>query len=130
MKKITITMINLWNMENVDWLGYELQKGDYLSFHHIVPKREHGKRIIDNGAILSGKVSHPYIHLIESKDIEIYSYINNMLKTINNQRYMPTKQQLLAIDSVLKQFEREHSGDKTLKGNDLIKEEYTKRVKI
>ena len=65
-----------------------------------------------------------------AKDIEIYSYINNMLKTINSQMYMPTRQQLLAIDSVFRQFEREYCGKKTAKGNELIKEEYTKRLKI
>ena len=130
MKRVTREMIQIWNVKNFDWLGYELKKGDYLSYHHIVPKRDNGKMSVDNGALLSGKISHPYIHLIEAKDIEIYSYINNMLKTINNQRYMPTRQQLLAIDSVFRQFEREYCGKKTAKGNELIIEEYTKRLKI
>ena len=116
----------MWNMEDTDWLGYKLQKKDYFSFHHIKPKRDGGKARIDNGAILTS-ISHPYIHLIESKDIELYIYINNMLKSINDQRQMPTKQQLLAIDSILKQFEKEHSADITNKGCYLIKEEYTKR---
>lgn len=127
MKRITLTMINKWNMEDTDWLGYKLQNKDYFSYHHIIPKRNGGKATIDNGAILTS-ISHPYIHIIENKDIELYIYINNLLKNINNQRYMPTRQQLMAINSILKQFEREHSSDITTKGYYLIKEEYTRRL--
>lgn len=128
MRKITKLMINIWKMENIDWLGYVLEKDDYFSFHHIKKKQDGGKIKIDNGAILCGKSSHPYIHLIESRDIEMYVYLNNLLKNINSQRTMPNKQQLLAINSILKQFEREHCSDKNKYGELLIKEKYVRRL--
>lgn len=129
MKPIVNLMINMWNMTDRDWLGYKLNKENYFVFHHI-HKREHGgKLIIDNGAILcGGESSHQYLHVIECKDYELFVYLNNMLKNINSQREMPSKQQLLAIDSVFKQFEREYCGYKTKRGKYLIKEEYTERL--
>lgn len=122
-------MINEWKMTNIDWMGYELQKGDIFNYHHIVKKEHGGLLTIDNGAILCGGISsHQYLHVIECKDYDIYIYLNNLLKNINNQREMPNRQQLLAIDSLLRQFEREHCSDRTSKGKLLIKEPYTRRI--
>lgn len=125
--KIRNDMINVWGMENVDWMGYELGENEIFSYHHLVPKRKGGKESINNGSILGDKSSHPYIHLIEMVDYEMFKYITNMLYNINNQREMPSKQQLLAIRGVLEQFEREHCSDRSRKGNLIIKPEYTER---
>lgn len=127
MKPIVKFMIHQWNMKDMDWLGYKLQKGNIYTYHHIIKEEHGGKQTINNGAILT-EVSHPYLHIIEYKDYELYTYLTNLLICINNQRYMPTKQQLLAINSILESFEREHCSDRTQKGKLLIKEEYTKRI--
>lgn len=129
MKPIVNLMTSMWNMTDIDWLGYQLNKEQKFIFHHI-HKREHGGKVeLNNGAILCGGVnSHQYLHIIECKDYELFVYLNNMLKTINNQREMPNKQQLLAIDNIFKQFEREYCGYRNSRGELLIKEEYTKRL--
>lgn len=119
-------MIYMWKMQDTDWLGYKLEKGDIYTFHHLTKKCNGGKLKIDNGAILTN-ISHPYLHIIESRDFDMYLYLNNILRAINNQRQMPSKLQLLIIQSILKQFEREHCSDRTSKGKVLIKEEYVKR---
>ena len=122
-------MINMYNMLNMDWLGYTLEKNDIFTFHHITKKEHGGKMEINNGAILTN-VSHPYLHIIENKDFDMYTYLNKLLKTINEQGYMPSEMQLLIIDNVLRQFEREHCSDYTKKGKLLIKDEYVSRRKI
>ena len=127
MKPIVRLMIYQWNMSDIDWLGYELKVNSKYTYHHIEKKEFGGKRTINNGAILID-TSHTYLHLIESKDLDMYIYLNNILKNINNQREMPNRQQLLAIDSLLTQFEKEHDRDRTKKGKILIKEEYTRRI--
>lgn len=115
-------------MKKIDWMGYTLRRNEQFSYHHI-DKREHGGlETRDNGAILTQNTSHPYLHIIEYKDIEIYVYINNILKCINTQGYMPTKNQLRAINSVLNTFERDHSNERNKKGKQIIKEEYYKRI--
>ena len=47
-----------------------------------------------------------------------------MLKQINEQGFMPLERQLLAINSILEEFERENRYVKSKKGKMLIKKEY------
>ena len=130
MKHLVIEMRHIWNVKNIDWMGYRINKGDSLSFHHVVKKEHHGKYEMDNGALLNCNSSHPYLHLIENKDLELYIYLNNLLKNINSQREFPSKQQLLAIDAILRQFEREHCSDRNNKGKFLIKSEFYDRMGV
>lgn len=128
---IRTRLINEWDMDDIDWMGYKLGENEMFSYHHLVPKRAGGKENINNGSILGDKSSHPYIHLIESVDFEMFRYITNMLYNINSQREMPSKQQLLAIRGVLEQFEREHCSDRSRKGNLIIKPEYVEgRIRL
>lgn len=126
MRNITKEMVKIWKMEDVDWLGYQVDRQKSFEFHHLVKREHFGKLEINNGAVLG--YSHKYLHIIEYKDLDMYIYLNNILKNINNQRCMPNTQQLLAIDSVLRMFEREHCSDTNAKGRLIIKEEYTKRL--
>lgn len=129
MKKITQEMIHIFKMTDFDWMGYELTKeANYFTFHHIIKKEHGGKEKINNGAILIGNSAHNYLHIIESRELDMYVYINKILKEINNQRYLPTKEQLLKIYDCLEKFERDHSGDVNRNGDPLIKERYTKRI--
>ena len=131
MKSITITMVNIYGMKKVDWLGYELQKDDMFTYHHNITKKENGgNESIRNGAVLCGKTSHPYIHLIEYLDFDIYMYLTKLLTEVNNQRTMPTDKQFILMHNALKYFESEHKYDRSKKGKILIKEEYKKRVII
>ena len=127
MKLVTKNMIYLWNMNNLCWMGYKMSSQNPFTYHHITKRTDGGRLTIDNGAILT-KNAHEFLNVIENKDLELYIYLNNMLKNINNQREMPNRQQLLAIDSLLRMFENEYSGKRNSKGNLLIKEEYTRRI--
>lgn len=129
MKTLTVTMINKFRMTNMDWMGYTLMRDEEFDFHHIKKKCNGGQLIITNGAILVRGVSHPYIHVIESRDLDRFIYLNQILKCINSQGYMPTEKQLDLIDSVLASFEREYCGKTSSSGKVLIKEQYTRRLK-
>ena len=116
-------------------MGYSLQKNDIYTFHHlIVPHRECKSKGLGegylkwNGAILCGSTSHPYLHLIESKDYELFLYLTSELIDINLKNYVDSEN-IKKIDSSLRSFEREHCSDKTKKGKILIKPEYVNRIK-
>lgn len=129
MKGITNLIITEFAMKDMDWMGYKLQKGDQFTYHHnLLLKSEGGLYTRENAAILAGKTSHPYVHLIQYKNIECYMYLRTLLAQINEQGHMPTYQQLMAIDGVLLHFENEHSWDKNSKGKLLIKKEYKERI--
>lgn len=118
------TLINIYNMNDIDWMGYKLQ--ERFSYHHIIKRCHGGERTFNNGAVLYIS-SHSYLHTIEYYDLDKYLFINNILKDINNQRTMPTTEQLKQIDYILREFEKEHDGETSTRGKILIKEEYKKR---
>ena len=132
MDNVTKLMIYRYNIKklDMDFMGYELQKNDIYTFHHlIIPNRKGGPRESWNGAILCGKTSHPYLHIIESKDYEIFSLITSEMIDMNIKGFLDIEN-LRYINDLLKCFEKEYEGAKTKKGKYLIKEEYTRRRKL
>lgn len=131
-KNVVNLMIQEFNINKLgyDFMGYSLQKGDIYTFHHlIIPNRKGGKYERWNGAILCGKTSHPYLHLIEAKDYDIFCYITSEMIDMNIKGYLDINN-LKRISYLLKEFEEEHKKDRTSKGKILIKDEYTRRVII
>ena len=122
MSDILKTMIKIWDMGTIDWLGYD--NLERYSFHHLIKRSDGGDKIISNGAILHQNSSHPYIHTIEYYDLDKYIFLNNMLKKINEQKYMPTKEQLEQIRYVLLEFQNEYDGKVSSRGKSIIKKEY------
>lgn len=130
MKEVTKIMIKEYNIKKLgyDFMGYCLQKNDIYTFHHlIIPKRAGGKDEIWNGAVLCGNTSHPYLHIIESKDFDIFAYITSEMIDMNIKGHLDIDN-LRRINDALKQFEKEHINDRTRKGKILIKEDYKKRI--
>lgn len=138
MKQVTKQMIRDYRIKKVgfDFMGYSLQKNDIYTFHHlIVPHRKCkeqglGEGYLEwNGAILCGKTSHPYLHLIETKDYEMFLAISSEMIDENIKGYLDI-QNIRYIDDCLKSFEREHCSDRCKKGKLLIKEEYLRRTRF
>ena len=75
------------------------------------------------------KTSHDYLHLIESKDYDIFLAITNEMIEENTKGYLDITN-LRYINDCLSLFEREHCSDRSKKGKLLIKEDYTRRIKI
>lgn len=114
-------MLSIWGMSDMDWLGY-INEENY-SFHHIVKRSNGGSDDISNGAVLHLN-SHAYLHTIEHYDIDKYIYLNTILKEINEQRSMPSIEQLKQIRYVLLEFQREYENKQSSRGKDIIKKEY------
>ena len=132
MKSITKLMLNQYKIKQLgfDFMGYTLQKGDMYTFHHLItPKRFGGAETIENGAVLCGKTSHPYLHLIEAKDFEMFCFITSEMIDENIKGYLDIEN-IRYIYDILSVFEREHCADRDKKGKLLIKEEYTRRMKL
>lgn len=126
MKQITKEMLRIYPaVSGLDWMNYRLVKKD-LTFHHILKKCDGGREILTNGALLM-PIPHQYLHIIEFKDWKTYKHINDMFKTINDQRYEPTERQRELIEEILSEFEEKHIKDRTTKGKILIKREYLNR---
>lgn len=132
MKHVTKKMINEFKIQELgyDFMGYHLNKGDIYTFHHlIVPNRHGGPYARWNGSILCGQSSHPYLHLIEAKDYDMFCAISSEMIDQNIKGYLDSNN-IRYIHDILSQFEREHCSDRSKKGKLLIKEEYTRRSKL
>ena len=133
MKQITKDMIRIYKIKELghDFAGYKLQKGDIYTYHHnIIAKRNGGPETIWNGAILCGKTIHPYLHLIEQYDPEIFYLITSEIIDENIKRKL-TLDSLRRIRTLLEYFEKEHCSTRTKKGNLLIKESYVRdRIRL
>lgn len=126
MSGILKTMLQLWEINTMDWMGFDnLEK---YSFHHLIKKSDGGKQVVNNGAILHQDSSHPYLHIIEHYDLDKYVFINKILKDINTQRSMPTKEQLQQIRYVLIEFQKEYENKENSRGKPIIKKEFRLEV--
>lgn len=122
-KSVTNLMINEYGVRRVCFMGYKVSKDNPYTFHHLKKKEHGGKEDLKNGAILTD-IAHKYLHIIESRDKELYDLLNNVLWQINEQGFAPLERQLLAIDYILRIFEEKHQKDRTKSGKILIKREY------
>jgi hypothetical protein len=127
MNQLVKDMRGIYRIRHYDFMGYTFRTLNDLSYHHILKECDGGLKTLDNGALLVKDTAHPYLHLIEERDYDMYVYINKILKSINSQHDSPTKAQLEAIREVLLEFEEEHKNDINSKGRKLIKQEYLDR---
>lgn len=127
MLHITRVMIDSFNITDTDFMGYSVDRAT-ANFHHlIIPRRNHGVKAISNGAILNKDTSHPYLHIIELKDYDIFFGITKEM--IKENKLGRLDQEIFKrINDYLSCFEKEHSGDTNVNGEPIIKEEYTKRL--
>ena len=126
MKNVTKLIIRIYNVKKIDGMGYKVSNDNPYTYHHLKKKEYGGKEDLKNGAILTD-IAHKYLHIIESRDKELYDLLNNVLWQINEQGFAPLKRQLLAIDFILRQFEEKYKNQTNSKGKQLIKNKYFKR---
>ena len=121
MSNIKRIMLNMWKMGTMDWLGYD--NLERYSYHHIKKKCDGGEQTISNGAILHQN-SHSYLHTIEYYDLDKYIFLNTILKAINDQKRMPSIEQLKQIKLVLLEFQNEYEGKLSSRDKPIVKKEY------
>ena len=136
MNDITKLMIEMYKLEQLgyDFMGYEFNKSKLLSFHHLILSHQQCKQKglgdgywVWNGAILVQNTSHNYIHMIQRYDLDMFNAITSELIDENNKGYIDINN-LMAIDDILRCFEKEYCSARTKKGNLVVKPEYTRRL--
>lgn len=137
MRNVSKSMIKKYELRQLghDFMGYEFEDVHQLSFHHLlIPRRickvegvSHSGFLEWNGAILRQDTAHDYLHVVERFDIEMFSDITSEMVDENIKGFLDA-QNIRNIDDILNCFEREYSGRTTFRGNQIIKEEYTRRL--
>lgn len=119
-----------------DFMGFKLKRPEEISFHHlIVAKRDCSRmgfgsgEFVWNGALLVRDTAHDYIHIIERVDPDMFYAVTSEMIDMNVKGFLDSSN-LKNIDDVLCRFEKEHCADRTRHNKLLIKDEYTRRVKL
>lgn len=130
MKPIVRKMINEFELDEIDFMGY-LFKNSNASFHHlIIPKKENGPTTIENGAVLNRNNSHPYLHLIGNFEPELFRLITKEMVEENRKGHLDIEN-LKEIRRILKEFEQMHKSETDPIRRILTKKHYTEnRIKL
>lgn len=137
MKNITLTMINEYGLKKhkCDFMGYKLEKGDTYSFHHLIIPKSICKELKisnngickDNGAILCSNTSHPYLHIIENYEYEMFLAITSEMIDMNIKGQLDIRN-LVNIHTILEEFEAKYRGEKSKKGHLIVLPKFEKRL--
>lgn len=132
-------MVNEFRLKELkaDMMGYKVTRSNDYSFHHLlIPKRDCRKERIPsdgyvewNGAILSTRSAHPYLHIIERFDRSKFEYITKELKSINEKGYVDVDNLRRIYDKLLV-FEQKYGGEYTRKGKKIIKDAFKERFDL
>lgn len=85
MTKVLEEMIEIYQPDEVDWMGFYRVKGNPYTFHHIREKCNKGKNEINNGAILT-KNAHRLLNILEKDYPDAYRDYQNLFKRINESK--------------------------------------------
>ena len=123
---LVVTQLGI-NILGYDMMGYVIVEGDQLSFHHIVTISSGGEDTPANCAPLSMNVSHPYIHVVERYDSQLFDDLSYELMRMKERGYIDTEG-LLAIDQMLTYFESRFDGEYNQKNHLIIRPEFKVRI--
>ena len=74
-------LIQIYQPLDIDWLAYQITKGNVLTVHHVTKQEHGGPTSIDNSALLTKK-AHRVLHICEHKDFILYEEINDFFREI------------------------------------------------
>lgn len=105
MKEPLITMLEIYKPleQGKDWMGYKIHKQSELTFHHIKEKRNGGKRILSNGAILIRR-SHEYLNYLDYCYHRYYNDLNYLFKILNLSMKPPTDEYYEEVNHILRKI--------------------------
>ncbi len=130
MKEPGVNLIEKFHIQegNLDFMGYEPKENEILTFHHlIIPSCRKGPYEECNGVILCGRSSHPYLHIIEGTDYDMFLAITSEMLDELIKEYLD-RENLLRIRDILNCFEKEYLDQYLC--NYKIKEDYLIRPSV
>lgn len=84
------------------WMGYKVSRKNQYTFHHIKEKRNGGKEVIENGALLTRK-AHDDLNELESEKRILYKKLNELFTMLNKTQAPPTKEYWSELYGVLEE---------------------------
>lgn len=105
MDKILKQMIVIYEPDGIDWMEYNLSRDNPYTYHHIIEKRNGGRRTLDNGAILTQN-AHRYLNYLDMKKHDYYRELNSLFLFLNRTKQPPTEEYYEEVRKVLKKVKK------------------------
>lgn len=108
MKQVLIQMLEIYRpdlWDNHCWMDYKLTKDNPYTFHHIKEKRNGGKYIISNGAIITQN-AHRYLNYLDYQYHNIYKELNCLFWDLNKTYAPPTEDYYEELKHILKKVRK------------------------
>lgn len=83
MKGVLCDMVEIYEPNGIDWMGFHESRKNPYTFHHIQEKKNKGDVSIKNGAILT-KYAHQLLNILENVCPKAYDDYQNLFRYINN----------------------------------------------
>lgn len=99
--KLKQEMIEVYGLKcwlNELWIP---KRGNLITYHHIIEKRNGGKAIWENGALL-GRTSHDFLNKIDYTNHKVYNELNWLFFELNRTFMPPTEEYYEEVKRVLK----------------------------
>lgn len=84
------------------WMGYKVSRKNQYTFHHIKEKRNGGKEVIENGALLT-REAHDDLNILEFEKRILYKKLNELFTMLNKTQAPPTKEYWSELYGVLEE---------------------------
>ncbi len=81
-------MIDIYEPDGEDWMGFKLAKNNSYTFHHINERRNNGPKEVDNGAILTVN-AHTFLNYLDVHCHSAYEDYQNIFRKINLSHQKP-----------------------------------------
>jgi hypothetical protein len=101
MKEVLRELIEIFQPNGIDWMGYLWTPRNPYTYHHCKEVRNGGKTTINNGAILT-RDSHIDLNYYDNRVNHIYQQLNKLFKMLNNTKRPPTEEYFEELDYILK----------------------------
>ncbi len=75
-------MVEVYEPNGEDWMGFKLAKDNKYTFHHIRERRKGGKAELENGAILT-EHAHQFLNMLDYYYKDAYEDYQGIFRQIN-----------------------------------------------
>lgn len=113
-KEVLFEMFKIYGNPHIDWMGFEVTKRNFITYHHIKEERIGGKETVQNGALLT-KSSHQKLHKLERNNPELYNEYQYWFKIMNEMECPPTDEIMAIIYSLKNRLKKALEVDRIIK---------------
>lgn len=78
-------MIDKYEPDDEDWMGFKLSNNNAYTFHHIRERRAGGKEEMENGAILT-RFAHQFLNYLDLHNKRAYNDYQAIFRQINKNK--------------------------------------------